>query len=401
MPAIDAFLRHLRASCDDGSFVRLSLTAPTERAGQLERVLVRLVALRGERHLSFTLRERRRDTTANLPLVEGVDDVGRRLRTEFRGALLATTAADWQLQQTAGGEAKLIRHRASSAEAPPRAHDNAKATLLDERARPWLQGLGIVDALGRPRRNLAGKHAQIERYAEILGHLARDCGWHDAAADVAPLHVVDVGCGVGHLTFAAWHLVKHVLRREPRVVGVEARAELVAGANGLAREVACDGLSFVCGDIGDAPLPAVDALIALHACNTATDHAIRRGVMAGARLVVVAPCCHQEVRPQLAAPEPLAPALRHGLLAERMAEWATDALRALVLEWAGYRTKVIEFVSSEHTAKNTMLAAVRTAAPPAPAARAAARDAIERLRAFFGIGHCALDELLAAAPPAG
>jgi SAM-dependent methyltransferase len=396
VPGLASFLEHLRASCDDGSFVRLSLTSPTERAAPIERVLVRLVTLRGERHLSFTLRERQRDTTVNLTLAEGVDDVARRLRTDFRGALLATTAADWQLQSAPGGAAKLIRHRASTGEAPSRAHDTAKATLLDERARPWLQGLGVLDAQGRPRRNLADKLSQIERYAEILFHLARDCGWHEAAAGSWPLCVVDVGCGKGHLTFAAWHLVKHVLQREPRVVGVEARAELVAGANALAREIAGDGLQFVCGDISGAPLPAVDALVALHACNTATDHAIRRGVQAGARLIVVAPCCHQEVRPQLASPEPLAEALRHGLLAERMAEWATDALRTLVLEWAGYRTKVIEFVGSEHTAKNVMLAAVRAPTPPGEAQRAAARAAIDRLRAFFGIERSALDGLLAA-----
>ena len=208
------------------------------------------------------------------------------------------------------------------------------------------------------------------------------------------LHFVDVGCGKGHLTFAAWHLGKHVLAGKVTVTGVEARPELVANANQLARDVADANLQFVRGDIEDVPLPQVDALVALHACNTATDHAIRRGIEAKAKLIVVAPCCHQEVRPQLAHPEPLTAVLSHGLMAERMAEWATDGLRTLVLAWAGYRTKVIEFVSSEHTGKNLMIAAVRHETEPSAPDRATALEQIAAFRAFFGIRRHALDGVL-------
>jgi hypothetical protein len=145
------------------------------------------------------------------------------------------------------------------------------------------------------------------------------------------------------------------------------------------------------GDIDTVPLPSVDALVALHACNTATDHAIRRGIELSAQLIVVAPCCHQEVRPQLGQPEPLAAALRHGLFAERMAEWATDALRLLTLEWAGYRAKAIEFVSSEHTGKNLMIAAVRRKTPGDTETRA---RAVVEFAAFHGISRQRLAERL-------
>jgi SAM-dependent methyltransferase len=378
--------------------VRLQLTSPTPAAGPVERVIARVVDLHSGRHLSCTLREARRDTTTNVPL-HAVDAwLASRVPAEFRSALLATTSADWQLRCD-GEQCRLIRHRPSQREVPPRTHDGAKPTLLGAAARPWLHALGIVDDHGRPRSQLAAKHAQIDRYVEILSHLARDCGWHEPAPDAAPLHVVDVGCGKGHLTFGAWHLGKHVLGRAVQVLGIEARAELVDDANARARTLALapEELRFQCGDIGDAPLPAIDALIALHACNTATDHAIRRGIEAGARLIVVAPCCHQEVRPQLGRPAPLAPVLGHGLMAERLAEWVTDGLRALVLEWAGYRTKVIEFVASEHTAKNVMLAAVRSGSPPDAAQRATARAAIDAFRAYFGIREQALDAVLARA----
>ncbi len=391
--AREELISRLRESCADDSFVRLTLSSPRRADAAVQRVIVRLIALAGAPHLSFTFREERRDTTHNLPLTEAFAEVERRLRTEFRGATLATTAADWQLQAGDGSDGRLIRHRATHAAAPARVHDEKKPTLLGEAAQPWLAALGLVDNAGRPRRKLADKHTQIDRYVEILAHLARDAGLAATDGD-RPLRIVDVGCGKGHLTFAAWHLGRTVLGRRVQVTGVEARQDLVDEANAVARSLGADDLRFVHGDIDRVPLDGVDVLVALHACNTATDHAIRRGVEAGARLVVVAPCCHQEVRPQLGRPEPLAPVLRHGLFAERMAEWATDGLRTLVLEHRGYATKAIEFVSSEHTPKNVMLAAVRATTAPDDAQRAKTRAAIDAFRAFFGISRQALDPLL-------
>ena len=177
-----------------------------------------------------------------------------------------------------------------------------------------------------------------------------------------------------------------------RVIGVETRADLVAATNKLARQIKADGLEFIRGEIADAKLPSVDGLIALHACNTATDDAIRRGIELGAKLIVVAPCCHKEVRPQMGKPEPLAAILRHGVMEERMAEWTTDGLRALFLEWAGYRTKLMEFVGSEHTPKNLMIAAVREREPFTDLA---ARDRVVDVKKFFGIQRHSLDALLA------
>ena len=393
MTALSDFLARLSASLDDDSFVRLSLTSPTERAEPLQRILGKLAEVKGVRCVSFTLREERRDTQKNLPFPEAMRFVKEQLSGSFCAAMCATTNADWQLQDLDGDGGKLIRHKASTNVAPKRAHDDEKPTFLGAKAQPWLQALALVDENGRPRSKLADKLAQIDRYTEILSHLADDCGWRNAAADAAPLRIVDVGCGKGHLTFAAWHLAKNVLARNVEAIGVEVRPDLVEKANELARSANCDGLSFVRGDIDSTPLPKVDALIALHACNTATDHAIRRGVELGAQLIVVAPCCHQQVRPQLAAPEPIAFALRHGLFAERMAAGATDALRTLVLEWAGYTTKAVEFVSSEHTGKNLMLAAVR-GKPLSDAERQERRARVDAFRAYFSIEKSALDALL-------
>jgi hypothetical protein len=178
-----------------------------------------------------------------------------------------------------------------------------------------------------------------------------------------------------------------VLGERARVRGIELRPHLVDTCNALAKKAGLfPRLEFAAGSISDRPAQPVDILIALHACDTATDDAIAAGIAAGAALIVVAPCCQKEMRAQLRAPEVLAPALRHGIFQERQAEFATDALRAMLLEWAGYRSKVFEFISTEHTAKNLMIAGVKVHAPGSEATA-------ERIRAFaqfYGITHQAL-----------
>jgi hypothetical protein len=161
----------------------------------------------------------------------------------------------------------------------------------------------------------------------------------------------------------------------------------VALGNRIAHDTARPKLSFVGGTIQDAHLPALDVLIALHACDTATDDAIARGVKADAALIVVAPCCQKELRAQLHPAPVLAPALRHGIFQERHAEFATDALRGLLLEWAGYETKVFEFISTEHTAKNVMIAATKRRGL---ARSEEAAGKVRELAAFYGVTHQAL-----------
>jgi SAM-dependent methyltransferase len=387
MNALTEFLGRLQTSLADGTFVGLSLTTPGPAAAGVERVRARLVELKSGPHLSVVASEARRDTTENLPLAEVEAWVRARLGTAFRGAMLGTTAGDLQLRLPPRGPARLIAHPARQRTAPARVHDRAKPTRLGAAARDWLGALGLIDAEGRPRPGRGPKLAQLERYLELLEHLLRELGPAEPAA--GPLRVVDVGSGRGALTFGAWHLLRRVLARPALVTGVEAREDLVRAASAEAAALGCEGLRFQVGDIASVDLPPADVLIALHACDTATDHAIRRGVAAGARLIVVAPCCHRQVRPQLRAPEPLAWALEHGILAERFAELATDALRVLWLEASGYRVKAIEFVGSEHTPKNLMIAAVRAGGPgPGPAR-------VDAFRACFGIGDQALG------PPAG
>jgi SAM-dependent methyltransferase len=203
--------------------------------------------------------------------------------------------------------------------------------------------------------------------------------------------VVDVGSGKGYLTFAVYDYFNRTAGVRASVTGVEARPELVALCNEAARDAGFDRLGFRTGFVQELELPRTDFLIALHACDTATDEAIHKGVAAGAAVIVTAPCCHKEIRPQIKPPESLRALLRHGHLLEREAELVTDSLRALLLEAAGYRVKVFEFVSNEHTRKNTMIAAVRRGG----AGRGAeALREFESLKSFYGIESQRLECLL-------
>jgi hypothetical protein len=180
-----------------------------------------------------------------------------------------------------------------------------------------------------------------------------------------------MGCGKGYLTFAAYDCLRLIVGPQAQALGIEARQELVASCNQIAANHGLADLHFLSGDIADAPLERIDVLLALHACDTATDDALARGIRAGASLLLVSPCCHKELRPQLRAPGFLQSALRHGILLEREAEFVTDALRASLLEWAGYDTRVFEFIATEHTSKNLMIAGIkrRHAGPAADAER--------------------------------
>lgn len=426
---VEQFLTAFADSLAEDTFVRLVLSGPRADGERPERVLGRLVEIRRLPHLSLTLRFPTKDVTRNLAAGEAAAWLRAQLGAEFHSALLCTIKRDWQLAVPAEGLVRLVTHRPSIREVPSRGHDVPKRDVLDLAAREWLVELGVTDARGKVRPAMTDKFRQINHYLEILSHLAADCGWRgDAKAGASSgtsgasgtnggtagvaakreLVFADMGCGKGYLTFGAWHLFNRQLRVPTRVLGIEARPELVGAANALAHRVAAGRLEFAAGEIATAPLPQrVDALIALHACNTATDDAIRRGVALGAKLILVSPCCHQEVRPQLQPPTVLAGVLRHGVMAERMAEWVTDGLRALYLEAAGYETKIAEFIATEHTARNLLISAVRSEpaagaiadAHAAPNARVElARKRIVELKNFFGIQHHALDPLLAGPP---
>lgn len=402
--ARDRFTASLRATIRDGTLVKLTLGKHQGADPTLENLFVRPVALKTGPHLAFVWRHTTRDITKNHAPSDAVARLEALIGSDFLDAHLFATTHQAQLETKPDGTARVKLKQLSpippAGEPPPvlpariPAHDRAKSHLIPADA-AWLRSLGVMNDRAHPREGMADKFRQIQKFAELLSHLLDEAfpGWNstppvlpdplDAKARTPgaesgvprTLHIVDMGSGKGYLTFA----LAALLGERASIRGVESRPELVDLCNRVAHEEKLAGqLSFIAGTITDTPLDGgCDALIALHACDTATDDALARGIAAGARLLVVAPCCQKELRPQLTAPAVLADALRHGIFQERQSEFVTDALRAQLLEWAGYRTKVFEFISTEHTARNLMIAAVKTRGPGTP------RDATaQRLREF-------------------
>ena len=381
----EEFAARLEESVRAGTFARLTLGKPRGSDPTLQKVLIRPVTLKSGPHLSFVWRHDTRDLTKNLPPAEAVREISRLLGSVFHSGHLATTQQSVQLEFNKKGEPRLSLGRSASP-FPDTAHDREKPRLLPLTSQEWLGALGVTNANGAVREGMADKHRQIHKFVELLSHLVADAPLpHDR-----PVEIADMGCGKGYLTFATHDWFEAVAQYSARVCGVEARAELVELCNRLAHDTGRPKLSFVRGTITDAILPPPDILIALHACDTATDDALARGIAARAALLVVAPCCQKEVRPQLTAPPVLAPVLRHGIWQERHAEFATDALRALLLEWAGYDTKVFEFISLEHTAKNLMIGAVRRRGPLDEVRAGHTALQIRELAGFYGIRDHAL-----------
>jgi SAM-dependent methyltransferase len=393
-PSVEAYFDHLAAAWGDGSLIRLQLGGPRRRDDDLKQVLARPVSIKAGPRWSVVFRHARRDLTRTLEFGAGVELLRDLLGKEFSTGTLHCRAATWTIEFRPGRAPVLHRHAPAVAAAPAPTGGNAGAGLFpahDVRKqrgisedRPWLRALGITGPSGRVLADRTDKFRQIHRYVELLLPMVEAaCGAKDG-----PLRLVDYGCGKGYLAFAAYEALREAFpRRVISVVGVEEREELVAAATTAARASGFDQLTFIAGRIDSVEAPSPDVVVALHACDTATDDALARAVRGGASLVVTAPCCHKELRPQLDAEAPWRLPLSHGILKERLAEWLTDVIRASVLEASGYEARVMEFISPEHTAKNLLLAGLLRSGGTV---RPGAHETLRGLFRTFGVKRQAL-----------
>jgi SAM-dependent methyltransferase len=208
------------------------------------------------------------------------------------------------------------------------------------------------------------------------------------------LSIVDMGCGKGYLSFALFDLLKRHFEMKIEMTGIELRKELCDFCNEKARVLGWNGLNFEAMDILDYQEKNNNVLIALHACDIATDIAIYQGIKNNSDLIVVAPCCHKQIRKQMNPKKPWNTLLEHGILMERESELITDSLRSLLLQLNGYKTKVMEFISSVHTPKNIMIAGIKNKSGMSPDMRAAIEKDIEEIKSAFGIKEHYLEKLL-------
>lgn len=344
------------------------------RHPEVQRAELRPVELKAGRMLQVVTTDGRTTLTRNHPPGQAASAVDALLAEPFGNWHVETADRIVQLRVTKAGQAQVHLTRTSRRDVAPTtatAHDRAKRRLLDP-ADPLFAALGAD----------ADKRRQVDAFLRQLAAVAPRA-LEVARAAGRPLHVVDLGCGNAYLTFAAhrW-LTAQAADDAVRTVGVDVRPELVARNALLAQELSMPGLTFTAGTIADAELgpelTPIDVVLALHACDTATDEALARAVRWQAPVVLAAPCCHHDVQRQLdaarteghPAPHPYQALTRHGILKQRFADVLTDAVRADLLRLLGYRVEVVEFVDSRHTPRNALLRAERTGAPADDARRA-------------------------------
>ena len=278
---------------------------------------------------------------------------------------------------------------------PDLAHNRSKLRYVEQN-RPYLRELGITDANGQIIPAMSRKWKQINKFIEVLSAAIH----HTGLDRRSELHIADFGSGKAYLTFAVHDYLTANLGVKTQVTGVELRQGLVDLCNQTAQKLSLTGIKFEQGDVQHFSAQDINIMIALHACDTATDYALNMGIRTGAEIIMCSPCCHKQIRPQLKSPALLAPVLQHGIHLGQEAEMITDGLRALLLEAHGYDTQVFEFISLEHTSKNKMiLAQKRTSlSHKGPRDNTEVLQQIAAIKAFYGIQEHCLESLLQAEP---
>nr|WP_026471315.1 SAM-dependent methyltransferase [Alkanindiges illinoisensis] len=400
-----------------GQLEKISLSKYKGSEAGLEKIQIRTVYLKDQPMLSMVYRYQTRDITKNYTLSDALAEITRQLDAGFKQVNVKTTSTEYQLMISKKGK-PLLTQQASlqlgqngmqpkNSSQTGALHNRAKQRYV-EQSRPFLQQLGVTDQQGQIIPAMSRKWKQINKFVEIFANAVGQAQLEQHES----ISVVDFGSGKGYLTFAVHDFIVQQLHKTAEVTGVELRDELVQFCNRVANTIDAQGMTFYQGDVrsfnpesgsSEAPLrpdarresssSKVDVMIALHACDIATDYALHTGIRLNASVIMCAPCCHKEIRPQLKMPGLLQPMLQYGVHLGQQAEMLTDSMRALLLEANGYETKVFEFVALEHTSKNKMILAVKK--QQSAKKQAAILEKVQELKQFYGIEKQSLEELLA------
>ena len=381
------FLELLSASLEQNAFIKLVLAKYVGTEPDLQKLIIKQLTVKDQPCLSFVYRYKTRDITKNFSLPDGVTAIAELLPASFKNAHLLSVTDEAQLEYSKKNKSSLFKSKPQQLrEAPSAEHNREKNRFLDL-TRPFLADLGVTNARHELIPAMSRKWKQINKFIEVFSHALTTS---PLKLD-QPVRVADFGSGKGYLTFAIHDYLRNTLNAEGEVTGVELREDMVTLCNNAAARLDHPGLVFKCGDVRSVAPSELDVMIALHACDIATDYAIHTGIRSGASIIMCSPCCHKQIRLQIQSPALLKPMLQYGLHLGQQAEMVTDSLRALFLEACGYETKVFEFISLEHTNKNKMILAVKRAEP---VDNAQLLVKIQELKAFYNITEHCLETLL-------
>ena len=360
----EAFQEAASKILDTSTFVRAVLSGRRRNMSvDFERIDIRPVEIKGVLYLQLMQSDGRATTAKNLlPSAIVIDQL---LNSGYANITVESTYEAYSIRITKSGDAQV--HTEKRALEQNLAHDKKKDRLLDA-GDPFLREVGIADAKGVIKPSRQDKYKQVEEFLRLLSpalNAAIVAGQIHKPTPQNPLRITDLGCGHAYLTFAAHQFLMNsgipVL-----VTGIDVRPDSRDRNNAIAEKLGITStISFKAEEISKTTADSADIAIALHACDTATDDAIAWAVNGGAKLLLIAPCCHHDIQKQIdAAPEPWGALTKFGLMKERLGDLLTDSFRAQLLRLVGYRVEVIEFVGGEHTPRNLMIRAVKTDAKP-------------------------------------
>ena len=379
------FIHHFQNSFSRKNFVKLVLSKKRVKTALIKIVTFKPVQLKDEILVSMVISNQNNDITKNFTLEQSVFQLLNLLNEDFYKADLFTLEKNWHLICYRSGKFKM-KSKPATFHVVDTMHDHLKKRILDPHGNIYLEQLGVTTKEGYIKKSKHSKYRQINKYLEIMDSILRRIQLPEC------FNVIDMGAGKGYLTFALYDYLYNILKKKPKVLGVELRSELVEKCNAIAKKAKFDHLNFEQGEIKNAILPKIDVLIALHACDIATDDAIARGIKSQAKVILVAPCCHNQVRKSMKNHGSLAMMTKFGIMKARQAEILTDTIRALILESYGYQTKVFEFIATDHTPKNILITACKAKDIPVP--DLAILEHVDTLKSTFGIAFHELEHLL-------
>jgi len=343
-------------------FIKATLSVPASKQdGPWTKVMIRPVLLHGKKHLQFSYFDAQKDVTKNYMGKELLKQIDLLLSLGWRHIHLHTQEQTTQIDITKKNTVLIHSTKTDyPQEGSDWSHDRQKKTFLSEpAATPFLQAVGIIGDHGKIKADMYGKFRQIQEFIKLV---------HQTGAlehlSSTPLHVVDAGCGNAYLTFAFYYYLQEYLKKPTSLTGIDSRSDPLERHQAKVARLGWTDLRFQASTIIDFhPVTAPDIVLSLHACDTATDEALAQGLRWHSHLLVSVPCCHHHLQLQMeqqSAPGPFGSVLRHSILKERLGDILTDSFRVLILQIMGYQADIVQFVSSEHTAKNLMIRAVQS-----------------------------------------
>lgn len=387
---IENFLLRLDQSFSDSSFIRIAILNKRQKESDIKKISGRIISLKNKQHLSLIYHYSTKEITKNFSFAESIDEIRKLINNDFFQAELFTSNNDWFLSINKDNKGTFREKPASTVTVPDFSHDKVKERIINPVGNLYLRELGITNENGQVKPSMFHKFRQINKYIEIVDGIIKDITFDNS------ISIVDMGAGKGYLTFALYDYISSVLKQEAHIRGIEFREELVIECRRIASLAGFENLTFEAGTIKDTSLEKTDVLIALHACDTATDEAIYKGITDEAKVIICAPCCHKQIRKQLNPENAAKHITEHGILKERQAEIITDTIRAMIMEAYGYKTKVFEFIETDHTPKNVLIAGVKRKSVKHPDSIIISE--IQKLKELFGIKTHHLEILMGISP---